>query len=55
MSGLPKLTAKARELILETIKFDRLCGSRDVAAATEMLLVLHDRIHGLADDSLKSR
>lgn len=44
--SLPKLNPAARKLVLEDIEAQREMGDRLLAAAIEMLLVLHDKIHG---------
>lgn len=48
---LPKLTDVARKKVKARISDARLIGEREEAAILEMLLVLHDRVHGLEDKS----
>lgn len=43
----PRLTSKARRLISETIEAERAVGDREVAAALEVLMLVHDRVHGI--------
>lgn len=45
---LPRLSAKARERITETIEMGREIGERQIASDIEFLLELHDRVHGIA-------
>ncbi|WP_292234541.1 hypothetical protein [Mesorhizobium sp.] len=47
--SLPKLNAAARERIQEAIEAERAVGDRKVAATIEMLLLLHDKVHGITD------
>lgn len=49
MTSMPKLNAAARERVQEQIEGERAVGDRKVAAAIEMLLVLHDKVHGITD------
>lgn len=44
---MPRLTENARREIKDTVEAERAVGSRNVAAAIEMLLLLHDRVHGI--------
>ncbi len=48
-TSLPRLTEKARQEIIDAIEAERAVGSRKTAAAMEILLLLHDRVHGIND------
>lgn len=47
--SLPKLNEASRERVQQAIEAERECGDRKVAAAMEMLLVLHDKVHGITE------
>jgi hypothetical protein len=44
---LPRLSAAARRRVKETIEGERAMGDRQLASDLEMLLLAHDRAHGI--------
>ena len=54
-SPRPRLTREARELVHLMIMAERQVGNRQVAAAIEMLLLVHDRAHGIEHAETEGR
>jgi hypothetical protein len=45
----PRLSPAARRRVRDYIEVLRACGDRQIASDIEVLLMLHDRLHGIED------